>query len=291
MPNEQIRQKLTSALADLDTLPAMPSIAMKLMALDLNTDQGEAELLKLIGQDPQISAKLIGLSNSPMMGLNRKVGTVPEAAMLLGLTRVKAVALGIAAMSNFSKVPSTQNFAPQYLWLHSLSIAIAMNTLSLSMPRQMRPQQDHIHLAGLLHDMGYMAIHHVDSAASNELHRMLALEPARHVLEIEQEVLGISHCEIGAQLARRWNLPEEIIEVLHYHHTPHIDEVPLTNLLPYMINLCEKLLPNFGINEYCGVEISEMEWQTLGIDPDNADELRSTINEIALQAAQMADIF
>ncbi len=104
-------------------------------------------------------------------------------------------------------------------------------------------------------------------------------------------MLGISHCEIGAQLARRWNLPEEIIEVLHYHHTPHIDEVPLTNLLPYMINLCEKLLPNFGINEYCGVEISEMEWQTLGIDPDNADELRSTINEIALQAAQMADIF
>ncbi len=291
MSTEQIRQKLTNALTDLDSLPAMPAIAMKLMALDLSTDEGEAELLKLIGQDPQISAKLISQANSPMMGLNRKVGTVPEAAMLLGLTRVKAVALGIAAMSNFSKVPATQNFAPQYLWLHSLSIAIAMNTLSLSMPRQMRPQQDHIHLAGLLHDMGYMAIHHVDSGASDELHRRLALEPTRHVVEIEQEVLGISHCELGAQLARRWNLPEEIIEVLHYHHTPHIDEVPLSNLLPYMINLAEKLLPNFGINEYTGSEISEMEWQTLGIDADEADELRSTINEIALQAAQMADIF
>lgn len=291
MSTEQIRQKLTNALANLDSLPAMPAIAMKLMALNLNTDEGEAELLKLIGQDPQISAKLISLANSPMMGLNRKVGTVPEAAMLLGLTRVKAVALGIAAMSNFAKVPATQNFAPQYLWLHSLSIAIAMNTLSLSMPRQMRPQQDHIHLAGLLHDMGYMAIHHVDSEASNALHGQLALQPARHILEIEQEVLGISHCQIGAQLARRWNLPEEIIDVLHYHHTPYEDEVPLANMLPYMISLAEKLLPNFGINEYCGTEVSEREWQTLGIDPDNADELRDTINEIALQAAQMADIF
>ena len=291
MSTEQIRQKLTNALANLDSLPAMPAIAMKLMALNLNTDEGEAELLKLIGQDPQISAKLISLANSPMMGLNRKVGTVPEAAMLLGLTRVKAVALGIAAMSNFAKVPATQNFAPQYLWLHSLSISIAMNTLSLSMPRQMRPQQDHIHLAGLLHDMGYMVIHHVDSAASNELHLQLSLQPTRHVLEVEQEVLGISHCQIGAQLARQWNLPEEIIDVLHYHHTPYEDEVPLANMLAYMINLAEKLLPNFGINEYCGTEISEREWQTLGIDPDDADELRDTINEIALQAAQMADIF
>ncbi len=291
MTTEQIRLKLTHALANIDSLPAMPAIALKLMALNLNTDEGEAELLKLIGQDPQISAKLISLANSPMMGLSRKVGNVPEAAMLLGLNRVKAVALGIAAMSNFAQIPGTQNFAPQYLWLHSLSIAIAMNTLSLSMPRQLRPQQDHIYLAGLLHDMGYMAIHHIDSAASNELHLQFLLQPTRPLLEVEQEVLGISHCQIGAKLAQQWNLPEEIIDVLHYHHTPYEDEVPTNNVLPYMINLAEKLLPNFGINEYCGTEISDREWQTLGINPDDADELRDTINEIAIQAAQMADIF
>jgi putative nucleotidyltransferase with HDIG domain len=225
------------------------------------------------------------------MGLPRKISNVPEAAMLLGLTRVKAVSLGIAAMSNFAQLPGSQNFTPQDLWLHSLSIAIAMHTLSLAMPRQLRPQQDHIYLAGLLHDMGYMVIHHIDSAASNELHHQLGLQPRRPVLEIEQEILGVSHCYIGAQLARQWNLPEEIITVLGYHHAPYADEVSAGNSLVRLVNLAEKLLPNVGITEYCGTDISDQEWQGLGIDPDQADELRDSINELAIQAAQIADIF
>ncbi len=54
MSREQIRLKLTQALANLDSLPAMPAIALKLMALKLDTDEGEAQLLTLIEQDPQI---------------------------------------------------------------------------------------------------------------------------------------------------------------------------------------------------------------------------------------------
>ncbi len=291
MTIEQTRLRLIQALGNLDSLPAMPAIALKLMALNLNTDEGEAELLKLIGQDPQISAKLISLTNSPAMGISRKISSVNDAAMVLGLTRVKAVSLGIAALSNFARLPASQHFIPQYLWLHSLSIAIAMNSLALAMPRQMRPQQDHIYLAGLLHDMGYMAIHYIDSAASNELHMQFQLQPTRPVLEVEQEILGISHCEIGAKLARQWNLPEEIIIVLRSHHSPYDDEISAANPLVLMVNLAEKLLPNFGLTEYCDPEISEQEWQALGIDPDKSEELRDIISELAIQAAQIADIF
>jgi len=291
MTTELTRIKLTKTLSDIESLPAMPAIALKLLALKFDTDEGEAELLTLIGQDPQISAKLISLANAPAMGVSRKVNTVHDAAMLLGLTKVKAVSLGIAAMSNFAQLPGSQNFVPQDLWLHSLSIAIAMNTLSLSMPRALRPQQDHIYLAGLLHDMGYMAIHHIDSAASNDLHHQLRLQPKRPVVEIEMQILGVSHCYIGAQLARQWNLPEEIITVLGYHHAPYIDEVAADNPLVRLLNMAEKLLPNFGITEFCGTDIADYEWQELGIDPALADELRDTVNELAIQAAQIADTF
>lgn len=291
MTAEQTRIRLTLALANIDSLPAMPVIAQKLLALPLDTDRGEAQLLTLIEQDPQISAKLISLANSPVMGVSRKVSSVSDAATLLGLTRVKAVSLGIAAMSNFTRLPGSQNFAPQDLWLHSLAIAVAMNTLARHMPRHLRPQQDQIFLAGLLHDIGYMAIHHVDSVASNELHHQLRLQPKRSVLEIEMQILGVSHCYIGAQLARQWNLPEEIVTVLGYHHAPYVDEVSANNPMVRMVNIAEKLLPSFGISEYCGTDIAEHEWQELGIDPDDAEELHSSINELALQVVQMADIF
>lgn len=288
---EKNRLRLNQALANIDSLPAMPAIALKLMALKLDSDASENQFLTLIEQDPQISAKLISLANSPVMGLSRKVGNVPDATLLLGLTRVKAVSLGIAAMSNFSRLPGSQNFTPQDLWLHSLTIAIAMHTIALSMPAHLRPEQDHIYLAGLLHDIGYMALHHIDSKISNDLHHQLRLQPKRAVLEIEMQILGVSHCYIGAQLARQWRLPEEIITVLGYHHAPYVDEVSADNPLVRLVNLTEKLLPNFGITEYCGIEISDQEWQELGIDPDMGEELRDSVNELAIQAAQIADIF
>lgn len=291
MTIEQNRTNLTRSIANIDSLPAMPAIALKLLALRLDTEEGEAELLTLIEQDPQILAKLISLANSPAMGVTRKVGSAREAAVLLGLTRVKAVSLGIAAMSNLSLLPGSQNFVPQDLWLHSLTIAIAMHTLSLAMPLERRPQQDHIYLAGLLHDLGYMAIHYIDSAASNALHHQLRLQPRRPVLEIELQILGVSHCYVGAQLARQWNLPEEIVTVLGYHHAPYIDEVSADNPLVRLLNLSEKLLPNFGIAEFCGTEISAQEWLELDIDPGREEELRDSVNELAIQAAQIADIF
>lgn len=291
MTAEQTRHRLDLAIANLDSLPAMPAIAQKLLALPLDTDEGEAQLLTLIEQDPQISAKLISLANSPLMGLSRKASTVADAAMLLGLTRVKAVALGIAAMSNFAKMPGSQNFAPQDLWLHSLAIAIAMHTLAQHMPSALRPQQDLIYLAGLLHDMGYTAIHHLDSAASNELHHQLRLQPKRPIVEIEMQILGVSHCYIGAQLARQWHLPEEIVTVMGHHHAPYIEEVAAGNPLVRLVSLAEKLLPGFGIVEYCGTEIADSEWLELGIAPELADELRDSVNELAIQAAQIADIF
>jgi hypothetical protein len=72
---------------------------------------------------------------------------------------------------------------------------------------------------------------------------------ARH-MDIEREVLEISHDELGAELARHWNLPEEIITVLRYHHTPNVAEAEAGQPLAHMIYIVEKLLPSFGVIEY-----------------------------------------
>ena len=87
---------LKEAVKRLDSLPAMPVIAQKLLALKLDTDQDEQQMLLLIAQDPLISAKIIGLANSPLVGASRKISTVKDASMLLGLKRVQSVATGLA---------------------------------------------------------------------------------------------------------------------------------------------------------------------------------------------------
>ncbi|HCJ50378.1 MAG TPA: histidine kinase [Gallionella sp.] len=283
--NSQIDLKMN--LAGLDSLPAMPTIAQKLLSLALDSDEGEAQLLKLIEQDPLISAKIIGLSNSSMFGASRKVNSVHDAAMLLGLTRVKSIALGIATLSAM-RTPLEGLFKINELWLHSLTIALAMRTLSKAMPARTRPLDDQIFLSGLLHDIGYMALSYLDTAASDALHTRLHAQPERAAQEIEQELLGITHGEIGAQLGRHWDLPEEIIAVMRYHHTPDIEEAAAGQPLVSLVNFAERLLPDVGVAEHTRLEISAEEWLSLGINPDRAEDLAAALTEVAEQAKQMA---
>lgn len=287
MADEHTRIRLKRAVDNLDSLPAMPIIAQKLLALPLNTEEGEAQLLSLIGQDPQIYAKIIGMANSPMMGISRKISSVREASMLLGLTRVKSVAIGIASMSNLGKLAPGDYFSPQDLWLHSMTVAMVMRTLAKAMPKNIRPNEDQIFLAGLLHDIGFIALHHIDAMLSDELHLQLCLQPERAILEVELETLGITHCFIGAQLARHWNLPAELITVLGYHHPPYVEEAAADNPLVRLVNLAEKILPDFGIAEHTGNGIQDYEWEELGIDLADVEDICNQVNELAMQAAQL----
>lgn len=291
MTDEHTRLRLKQALANLDSLPAMPATAQKLLALPLDTDEGEAQMLRLIGQDPQISAKIISLANSPVMGVSRKLNTVSDAAMVIGLSRVKSVAVGIASMSHLAKSPEGKYFKPQDLWLHSMTVAIVMRTIAQAMPRNTRPNEDQIFLTGLLHDIGFMALHHIDAAASDVLHHQLLLQPGRSILEVELETLGITHCYIGSQLGRHWHLPEEIITVLGYHHPPYVEEAAPENPLVRLVSLSEKIAPNFGITEHTGDGIQEYEWLELGIDLPEVDDICAQANELAVQTAQLSGAF
>lgn len=288
MTDDAIRIKLKKALENLDSLPAMPVIAQKLLALQMDTDTGEQELLKLIGQDPQLSAKIVGLANSPVLGLNRKINTVADAAMLLGMDRVKSVAMGIAMMSNLVKLQAGRYFKPNDLWLHSLAIAIVMRTIAQAMPKETRPAEDQIFLAGLLHDIGFMALHHLDARASDQLHQQILLQSQRPILEVELDVLGITHCFIGAKLARCWNLPIDIVNVMGYHHPPFFEEIEARSPLVRLVNLAEKLQPDFGVIEHTGATIEMHEWQRLGIDPNDVADIIAHSNELVVQTAQIS---
>ena len=206
--------------------------------------------------------------------------------MLLGMSRVKSVATGIAVMSLESK--PIGRFDPQELWLHSMCVAFAMLPVVRAMPAARRPHDDLIFLAGMLHDIGYMALAHLDTQRSNDLHTRLVIEANRPAIEVEREFLEVTHDELGAILAKHWGLPDELVAVLRYHHTPdaQVDgkEFPLARI----INITEKMINTSGLREFVGYQIAPEEWEALGIDPDKADEIAAQAVEQSDQAIQFA---
>ena len=281
---------IRQAIKNLDVLPAMPVIAQRLLGLDLDTEEGERMLLVLIEQDPQISAKIVGLANSAMIGASRHITTVRDAAMLIGIKRAQSVSTSIAIMSLMAKVHAGK-FNVQDLWLHSVGISFAMLGIARLIPAKVRPQDDQIFLAGMLHDIGYLVLAYLDPRLSDKLHTRLAAEPERPVMEVERETLELCHDELGAELARHWNLPEEIIAVLRYHHNPDAAEAAAGRSLARMINITEKLLPSFGFTEYVAPGIKNAEWEALGISPSKAEEVKDRVDEGVEEAIQFVSSF
>jgi putative nucleotidyltransferase with HDIG domain len=279
-------KSLHHKIENLDSLPAIPSIAQKILSLKITTDEGERALLELIKNDPPILSKIIGLSNSPLFGTDRDILTLKDASALLGSKRVKMIALSFAMMS--SMIRKSRNLLNiGCLWRHSLAVAMTMDTLARLMPDDRRPSDEEIYLAGLLHDIGFLVLDYIDARLSDQLHARLAAEPGRPVEEIEAEMLEMNHSELGAELGRRWDLPERIIAVMRYHHAPNDERPAVGQPLVAMANLAEKLLPTLGIAESVQTNIAAEEWQVLGIDPLKADEIRAKVQEHAKQVAAM----
>jgi HD-like signal output (HDOD) protein len=86
----------------LEALPAMPKIAHEILSLQMATDNSNEILLKLIEKDPAISARIVGLSNSPLFGTSRKIMSIHDAAAVLGINRIKMIAMSFAMVSSMS---------------------------------------------------------------------------------------------------------------------------------------------------------------------------------------------
>lgn len=265
----------------LDAMPAMPAIAQKILTLDLSSEAGERTLMALIEQDPLISAKLIGISNSPLYAPARLIGSVHEAAMLLGSKRVQSVASGIAMMALMGKAPAA-NFNVQELWLHSLSVAFGANAIARAMPARIRPPDDQVFLAGLLHDIGFLALLYLNPALSKQLHAQLAEQDSHPGPELELAVLGVTHAAIGAAIARHWNLPEELAGIIEQHQSPGPDAHPLA----HVIHMTEQILPAIGVNECTGAALDALDWQALQISPERIEDIVEQVEEQAGEAIQ-----
>lgn len=278
---------LKQAVSRLDSLPAMPIIAQKLLALKLDSEQDEQQMLLLIAQDPLISARIIGLANSPLFGASRKISTVQDASLLLGLKKVQSVATGLALMSQMNKSVGRLNIPA--LWEHNMGIAFAMLAIVHAMPAKLRVNDDLTFLAGMLHDVGYSVLAHLDAERSDELQIRMITEPNRLALDIELEIVGLTHDELGAELARHWGLPEEIVTAIRFHHD--VSRSDPSQPLARIINLAEKLLPSFGVPELIDTTVTPEDWLALGIDPEQAEEVNARVAEQAEQASQFASSF
>jgi len=208
--------KVQALIARVDTLPALPEIHRKIMGELQQANPSIHRVAELITQDLGLSASIIKLVNSAFFGLRTRVSSPLHAVNLLGLEVLSALVLSVKLFSSFDQ-SQYPGFNLDFLWRHSLNTGLFAKAIARAEALPPR-EQDDIYIAGILHDIGKLALlSHGQGVYSDVLAK--CREENTHVWMIEQRLLNTSHAELGAYLLSTWGLDQEIVHCIQAHHT------------------------------------------------------------------------
>jgi len=205
-------------------LPVMPEVGLAL----INTlDQPRASLDRiqsLIAQDPTLSAKLLALANSAAFGLPRRVDNLGHAVQMVGLSRIRTLALS-ACLHNAFTMPDGIDSAE--FWRYSTDCAGYSQWLATGLDDRLDIDSHRAWLVGLMLRLGELIIAHAepDSVATIEQQPCGPGDRWKR----EYAAVGFDEAEVTAELARRWNFPSGFVHALLMASSP-LTEKPIAPL-------------------------------------------------------------
>jgi HD-like signal output (HDOD) protein len=207
------RARLPGALGGLCEVPGPgPAIAALNAALD-DPDATVAGVSGVVGADPALAARVLGLVNSPLFGLPRPVADPGTAVAYLGTGHLRAV-VALDLLDTLSGRDDLVGLAAA-LREHAAAVLGAVRRLLGA-----RPCPPELFIAALLHDVGILAI---AALLPDTGRRLAALGTDGWGAAAEMELMGATHADIGAFLASRWGLPHPVVGLIARHTDDDVD--------------------------------------------------------------------
>ena len=200
------------------SLPSLPSVALRILELCQQDQLDLNQIVKVISNDPALSAKLLKTANSPIFTLRREVTTISYAVSLLGLSAIRTLVLSFSLAANCQ---TGNHRRLRDFWRRSLLSALAARELCQS---QHAGMQEEAFLGALLQDIGMLAL---AQALGAQYTKVLEAAAGNHdkLIELERQTFGGDHSEVGAWLLSRWRVPALLAQVIAASHSePTLDE-------------------------------------------------------------------
>ena len=183
----------------------------------INDPKSSAKDLKAVIQiDPPLTGKLLKLANSVYYSPLTKISEIQKAVIWVGYDALKELALSQKVCEAFAGDTDIEGYSRNLLWKHSVAVALLGKMIYR---REFGRKGDNIYVAGLLHDIGIIAL---DQFCQDDFRLILSKTKTekKNQTKTEKEVLGFDHAEVGKAMTDSWNLPQELVEVIGYHHNP-----------------------------------------------------------------------
>jgi putative nucleotidyltransferase with HDIG domain len=200
--------------SEIRDLEPIPQVAFQIMEMAQDPDVAIQDVANLIAHDTAITANILRVVNSAFYGLRRKVSSVHDAVILVGLDTVIQLAFMQAASVNLKRKYVGYDLEEGELWKHSAASAILARQIAGKIGT------DKINLvftSALLKDIGKVVLNQYVAQAIQDINNLVH-EAGYGFLEAEKDVLGMDHAELGGLIAEKWNFSVEMIRIIRNHH-------------------------------------------------------------------------
>jgi len=200
------------------SIPMLSPSASQLLQLTSQADHDLIDVINLVKNDANLTARVLKIVNSAAFALVNTVTSIDRAISYLGERIVVGIAIGDCAGQLFDKELSGYESAGGDLWKHDLRTAIASREVITQSGAEISSEL--AFTAGLLHDIGKSLISDYLQGSVVDAVEMISEEKGLDYLAAEEKLVGFDHTQAGYELAKAWQLPAELAEAIHYHHEP-----------------------------------------------------------------------
>ncbi|MCP5169458.1 MAG: HDOD domain-containing protein [Hahellaceae bacterium] len=201
-------------------LPNIPKVVQELIENFNNPDVNADAISKKIQMDQVISAKVMRLANSARYGAGRKIASIDSAVVMLGFDTLKTLVVASGVTGSFKDAPG---FDRKKFWRDSFMVA----SIAKLVGKHAKVDRETAFTCGMLHNIGEMLIHiaHTDKAVQIDK----LVESGANRIDLEDNQFGYDYAQVGAELAKRWNFPQDIVLAIRQHANP-TDYEPFSKL-------------------------------------------------------------
>jgi len=238
-------KNIRSMIEELSSIPAMPELAQKILALGPHPDV--RKLVAIVELDPGLAGQMVRQATSPFFGYRGRINSVSDAVTrVLGVEPALRLAFGVIA-GKAMRSPVDGPAGRKAVWLHGAYSAALMQSIAEGLPKSTRTLPGMCYLGGLMHNIGLLLLGHLFPSDLHMLNKAIKDNPTIPLIDLEQHLFMTDHTEIGAWLMQKWGMPDEVTVAVQKHHDENYrgENAIYANLAL----LADRLLKRLGIGD------------------------------------------
>jgi len=266
LAGESRQESVIELLGDVEGLVSPPDVCLRLFELIHSPSSGAKEISGVVSVDPNLTTRLLRMANSSFYNFSRKIDTITRAVTVIGNAELYQMVLSISAVKTFNSIPN-ELVKMETFWRHSVYTGLLARALA-ARANVLHPER--LFVAGLMHDIGSIILYHQRPDAMRDI--LLVAEGDEEVLyQAELERFHFSHASIAGHLMNQWQLPEELVDAVTWHHDPVQASVASTEahilyLASHLVNESEQ--GNFMGSPRADIQISQAMLEAIGLQED-----------------------